>query len=180
MAQASWRDAVDTAYCIRSNDTPFLSTVTTRRNGAGRAKPHYGIFMTGPETMVEFFHGYTFSGNPMACAAALATLDTHEEEGLFTRGAELSDYWQDAVHSLKGLPHVLDLRNMGLIAGIELEPRAGEPAARGFKAFLKAYEAGLLIRTTGDTIALSPPLIIEKSHIDVAFGTIADILKSLE
>lgn len=140
----------------------------------------YDAFMTGPENMVEFFHGYTFSGNPMACAAALATLDTHEEEGLLTRGAELSDYWQDAVHSLKGLPNVIDLRNMGLIAGIELEPRAGKPTARAFDAFLKAYEAGLLIRTTGDTIALSPPLIIEKSHIDFAFGTIADILKSLD
>ncbi|MBL4640080.1 MAG: aminotransferase class III-fold pyridoxal phosphate-dependent enzyme [Kordiimonadaceae bacterium] len=140
----------------------------------------YDAFMTGPENMVEFFHGYTFSGNPMACAAALGTLDTYEEEGLLTRGAEMSDYWQDAVHSLKGLPHVIDLRNMGLIAGIELEPRPGAPTARAFEVFLKAYEAGLLIRTTGDTIALSPPLIIEKSHIDFAFGTIADILKMLD
>ena len=140
----------------------------------------YDAFMTGLENMVEFFHGYTFSGNPMACAAALGTLDTYEEEGLLTRGSELSDYWQDAVHSLKGLPHVIDLRNMGLIAGIELESRPGKPTARAFEAFLKAYEAGLLIRTTGDTIALSPPLIIEKSHIDFAFGTIADILKSLD
>lgn len=140
----------------------------------------YDAFMTGPENMVEFFHGYTFSGNPMACAAALGTLDTYEEDGLLTRGAELSDYWQDAVHSLKGLPNVIDLRNMGLIAGIELAPREGAPTARAFEAFLKAYEAGLLIRTTGDTIALSPPLIIEKSHIDFAFGTIADILKALD
>lgn len=140
----------------------------------------YDAFMTGPENMVEFFHGYTFSGNPMACAAALGTLDTYEEEGLLTRGAEMSDYWQDAVHSLKGLPHVIDLRNMGLIAGIELESRPGAPTARAFEVFLKAYEAGLLIRTTGDTIALSPPLIIEKSHIDFAFGTIADILKTLD
>lgn len=140
----------------------------------------YDAFMTGPENMVEFFHGYTFSGNPMACAAALGTLDTYEEEGLLTRGAELSDYWQEAVHSLKGLPNVIDLRNMGLIAGIELAPREGAPTARAFEAFLKAYEAGLLIRTTGDTIALSPPLIIEKSHIDFAFGTIADILKTLD
>ncbi|MEX0300388.1 MAG: aspartate aminotransferase family protein [Kordiimonas sp.] len=140
----------------------------------------YDAFMTGPENMVEFFHGYTFSGNPMACAAALGTLDTYEEEGLLTRGSDLSDYWQDAVHSLKGLPNVIDLRNMGLIAGIELEPRAGKPTARAFEAFLKAYDAGLLIRTTGDTIALSPPLIIEKSHIDFAFGTIADILKLLD
>jgi len=140
----------------------------------------YDAFMTGPENMVEFFHGYTFSGNPMACAAALGTLDTYEEEGLLTRGAELSDYWQDAVHSLKDLPNVIDLRNMGLIAGIELESRPGKPTARAFEAFLQAYEAGLLIRTTGDTIALSPPLIIEKPHIDFAFDTLRTILKSLD
>ena len=140
----------------------------------------YDAFMQGPENMVEFFHGYTFSGNPMACAAALGTLDTYEEEGLLTRGTELGGYWEDAVHSLKDLPNVIDLRNMGLIAGIELEPRPAAPTARAFDAFLKAYEAGLLIRTTGDTIALSPPLIIEKSQIDFAFGTLRDIIKSLD
>ena len=140
----------------------------------------YDAFMTGPENMVEFFHGYTYSGNPMACAAALATLDTHEEDGTFTRGAELSDYWEDAVHSLRGLPYVIDLRNMGLIAGIELEGIPGEPTRRAFDVFLKAYDMGLLIRTTGDTIALSPPLIIEKPQIDFAFGTIANILKALD
>lgn len=140
----------------------------------------YDAFMQGPENMVEFFHGYTFSGNPMACAAALGTLDTYEEDGLLTRGTELGGYWEDAVHSLKDLPNVIDLRNMGLIAGIELEPRPGAPTARAFDAFLKAYDAGLLIRTTGDTIALSPPLIIEKSHIDFAFDTLRDIIKSLD
>lgn len=140
----------------------------------------YDAFMQGPENMVEFFHGYTFSGNPMACAAALGTLDTYEEDGLLTRGTGLGGYWEDAVHSLKGLPNVIDLRNMGLIAGIELEPRPGAPTARAFDAFLKAYDAGLLIRTTGDTIALSPPLIIEKSHIDFAFETLRTIIKSLD
>ncbi len=140
----------------------------------------YQAFMQGPENMVEFFHGYTFSGNPMACAAALGTLDTYDEEGLLTRAAELSDYWQQAVHSLHGLPHVIDLRNMGFIAGIELEPYPGKPTKRAFEAFLKAYEAGLLIRTTGDTIALSPPLIIEKSQIDFAFETLATIIGNLE
>lgn len=140
----------------------------------------YDAFMQGPENMVEFFHGYTFSGNPMACAAALGTLDTYEEDGLLTRGAELAGYWEDAVHSLKDLPHVMDLRNLGLIAGIELEGIAGAPTKRAFDAFLKAYDRGLLIRTTGDTIALSPPLIIEKSHIDFAFDTLRDIIKSLD
>ena len=140
----------------------------------------YQAFMQGPENMVEFFHGYTFSGNPMACAAALGTLDTYDEEGLLTRAAELSDYWQQAVHSLRGLPHVIDLRNMGFIAGIELEPYPGKPTKRAFEAFLKAYEAGLLIRTTGDTIALSPPLVIEKNQIDFAFETLAAIIRNLE
>jgi len=143
----------------------------------------YDAFMTGPENMVEFFHGYTFSGNPMACAAALGTLDTYEEDGLLTRarqGSELANYWQDAVHALKGLPNVIDLRNLGFIAGIELSSRDGKPGARAFDAFLQAYEAGLLIRTTGDTIALSPPLIIEKSHIDFAFDTLTNILKNLD
>lgn len=140
----------------------------------------YDAFMQGPENMVEFFHGYTFSGNPMACAAALGTLDTYEEDGLLTRGAELAGYWEDAVHSLKDLPNVIDLRNLGLIAGIELESIPGEPTRRAFDVFLKAYDRGLLIRTTGDTIALSPPLIIEKTHIDFAFDTLRDILKTLD
>ncbi len=139
----------------------------------------YDTFMTGPDNAIEFFHGYTFSGNPMACAAALGTLDTYEEESLLTRGAELSDYWQAKVHSLRDLDLVIDLRNLGLIAGIELQPRAGAPTARAFEAFLKAYDAGLLIRTTGDTIALSPPLVIKKQQIDFAFDTLRTIIGKL-
>ena len=139
----------------------------------------YDAFMQGPENMVEMFHGYTFSANPMACAAALATLDTFAEEGLLTRAGELADYWADAVHSLKGAPYVKDLRNLGLIAGIELEGVAGEPTKRAFEVFLKAYERGLLLRTTGDIVAFSPPLIIEKSDIDFMFGTLKTILEEL-
>lgn len=140
----------------------------------------YDAFMSGPENMIELFHGYTYSAHPIACAAALATLDTYEEEGLLTRAADLHDYWEDAVHSLKGLPHVIDLRNLGLIGAIELEPIAGAPTKRAFNAFLEAYDRGLLIRTTGDIIALSPPLIIEKNQIDEIFGTLASILKGLD
>ncbi|MGB0498879.1 MAG: aspartate aminotransferase family protein, partial [Rubricella sp.] len=134
----------------------------------------HDAFMQGPENMIELFHGYTYSGNPIASAAGIATLETYAEEGLFERAHELGAYWQDAVHSLSGLPHVIDCRNLGLIAGIELEPIAGKPTARAFEAFLRAYDKGILIRTTGDIIALSPPLIIEKSHIDELFGTLAD------
>ena len=142
-------------------------------------KEIYEAFMQGPEHMIEFFHGYTYSGNPMATAAGLATLETYEEEGLLTRGAELAGYWADGLHSMKGLPHVIDVRNCGLVGAIELEPIAGEPTKRAFTAFLEGYEKGILIRTTGDIIALSPPLIIEKSEIDFLFDTLRGILKTL-
>jgi len=140
----------------------------------------HDAFMTGPEHLIELFHGYTYSGNPIACAAGLATLETYAEEGLFERAGDLAPYWEDAVHSLRDCPHVIDIRNMGLIAGIELEPIAGQPTKRAFQAFLDAYEKGLLIRTTGDIIALSPPLIIEKAHIDQLFGTLREVLQGLE
>ncbi len=140
----------------------------------------HDAFMTGPEHLIEFFHGYTYSGNPIASAAGLATLETYREEHLFERAAELAPYWEEALHSLKGLPHVIDIRNIGLVGAVELEPIAGQPTKRAFSAFLKAYEAGLLIRTTGDIIALSPPLIIEKADIDQIVGTLGDILKTLE
>ncbi len=137
----------------------------------------HDAFMSGPEHMIEFAHGYTYSGNPIACAAGIATLDTYAEEGLLTRASELAGYWEDALFSLKGLPHVIDLRNTGLIGAIELEPIAGEPTKRAFSCFLDAFESGLLIRTTGDIIALSPPLIIEKAEIDELFGKLTDVLK---
>ncbi|MBI3453180.1 MAG: aminotransferase class III-fold pyridoxal phosphate-dependent enzyme, partial [Rhodospirillales bacterium] len=139
----------------------------------------YDAFMTGPENAIELFHGYTYSGHPLAAAAGLATLDIYQEEGIFERARGLSKYWEDAVHGLKDLPHVIDIRNLGLIAGIELDPIPGKPTARAFDAFLRAYEDGLLIRTTGDIIALSPPLILTKQHIDEIFGKLAEILKRL-
>ncbi len=140
----------------------------------------HDAFMQGPEHMIELFHGYTYSGNPLASAAGLATLETYREDGLFERAAELAPYWEDALHSLKGTRHVIDVRNMGLIGAIELEPIAGEPTKRAFQAFLDAYERGVLVRTTGDIIAMSPPLIIEKSHIDQLIGTLKDVLDNLD
>lgn len=139
----------------------------------------YDAFMSGPANAIEFYHGYTYSGHPLAAAASIATLDLFQEEGLFERVESLAPYWQDAAHSLRGSPHVIDIRTIGLICGIELEPIAGKPTARAFEAFLRAYERGVLIRTTGDTIALSPPLIIEKSQIDQIFDTIREVLKTL-
>jgi len=140
----------------------------------------HDAFMTGPEHLIEFFHGYTYSGNPIAAAAGLATLETYREEGLLTRGAELAKTWEDALHSLKGEPHVIDIRNIGLVGAIELEPIAGAPTKRAFSAFLKAYEAGYLIRTTGDIIALSPPLIISESQIAELIDAVRTALRTIE
>jgi beta-alanine--pyruvate transaminase len=126
----------------------------------------HDVFMTGPEHLIEFFHGYTYSAHPLACAAGLATLETYADEGLLTRARELEPYFAEALHSLKGLPHVIDVRNIGLVGGVELEPIAGAPTKRAFDVFLDCYEHGALVRTTGDIVALSPPLIIERAQID--------------
>ncbi|KKB77903.1 omega amino acid--pyruvate aminotransferase [Devosia soli] len=140
----------------------------------------HDAFMDGPEHVIEFFHGYTYSGNPVASAAGLAALATYKEEGLFERGAALAPKWEEALHSLKGLPHVIDIRNIGMVGAIELQPIDGQPTKRAFSAFLKAFEQGLLIRTTGDIIALSPPLIISESQIDEIVTKLGGILKTLE
>jgi len=146
--------------------------------GAVVAKQHiHDTFMNGPEHLIEFFHGYTYSAHPLACAAGLGTLQTYAEEGLLTRADKLSSTFEEAVHSLKGLPNVVDVRNIGLVAGIELAPIAGEPGKRAFSIFLDCWDKGVLVRTTGDTVALSPPLIIEPQHIDQVVGTLSDAIK---
>jgi beta-alanine--pyruvate transaminase len=132
----------------------------------------YDAFMTGPEHMIELTHGYTYSAHPLACAAGNATLQLYQDEALFDRVAELAPYWESAIHSLKGTKHVIDIRNTGLIGAIELQPREGEPIKRTFDVFLECYRRGLLVRTTGDIIALSPPFIIEKAQIDRIIETI--------
>lgn len=129
---------------------------------------------------IELFHGFTYSGHPLAAAAAIASLQTYAEEDLYEKAIELEAYWEDAVHSLKGTRHVIDCRNIGLIGGIELEPRPGAPTKRAMEAFHRCFDDGLLIRVTGDIIALSPPLILEKSHIDEIFGKLADVLATID
>jgi beta-alanine--pyruvate transaminase len=147
--------------------------------GAVFVRKHiYDTFMQGPENAIELFHGYTYSGHPVACAAGLATQDIYKREGLLTRGASLASYFEDAAHSLRGLPHVRDIRNLGLVAGIELDAISGKPGARAYSVFTKAYEKGILTRASGDVIALSPPLIVEKPHIDQLFATLADVLRA--
>ena len=139
----------------------------------------YDAFMAGPESAVELFHGYTYSSHPVACAAGLATLDIYAREGLLTRARALAQYWEDALHSLAGLPHVIDVRNYALVGAIELASIAGRPGARAYDLFLKCYEAGALVRASGDIIALSPPLVTERHHIDELIGIIGAQLRRL-
>ncbi len=129
---------------------------------------------------IELFHGYTYSGHPLAAAAGIATLDLYRSEGLFERAADMQGYWQDAVHSLRGKRHITDIRNMGIVAGIELAPRPGAPTKRGTELFQKCFDNGLLVRATGDIIALSPPLILEKVHIDEMIGRIGALIETID
>ena len=162
----------------------LMTTAKGLTNGAipmGAVFAHrkiYDAFMQGPENAIELFHGYTYSAHPVACAAALATLDIYEREGLLTRAATVGCKWEDAVHSLKGLPHVIDIRNYGLIGAVELEPRAGKPGARGYDVFIKCFERGVMVRQTGDTIAMSPPLIVEPAHMTKIVEVLAEVIRA--
>jgi beta-alanine--pyruvate transaminase len=137
----------------------------------------YDALMQGPQNQIELFHGYTYSGHPVACAAGIATLEIYEKEGLLTRAASLAQAWEEALHSLKGAPHVHDIRNLGLVGAIELTPRDGAPGARAYDVFVDCFKKGLLVRVTGDIIALSPPLIIEESQISDIVSVIGDALR---
>jgi beta-alanine--pyruvate transaminase len=163
-------DIITTAKGVTNGTIPM---------GAVFVKSHiHDAFMNGPEWMIDFFHGYTYSGHPMACAASIGTLDTYQDEGLLTRATEIAPYWEERVHALKGLPHIIDIRNIGLIGAIEFDPVPGEPTKRAYDRFVKAFENNLLVRQTGDIIALSPPLIISKSEIDQLFDTLTMVLKT--
>src|SRR5450631_775131 len=161
----------------------LMTTAKGLTNGAipmGAVFAHrriYDAFMQGPESAIELFHGYTYSAHPVACAAALATLDIYAKESLLTRAARIAPTWEDAVHSMRGLPHVIDVRNYGLIAAVELEPRAGKPGARAFEVFLKCFERGVMVRQSGDVIALSPPLIVERGHIAQIVETLSQVIR---
>ncbi|HZD20810.1 MAG TPA: aminotransferase class III-fold pyridoxal phosphate-dependent enzyme, partial [Burkholderiales bacterium] len=139
----------------------------------------YDAFMHGPEG-IELFHGYTYSGHPLACAAGIGAMDTYEEEGLLERAASLEKHWENAIHALKGERNVIDIRNYGLMGAIEFAPRQGAPGDRGYNALVKCFEAGVLTRYTADTLAFSPPLIVEKAQIDRIFETVRTVLQTLE
>jgi beta-alanine--pyruvate transaminase len=165
-------DMITTAKGITNGTVPM---------GAVLMREHlFQAFMTGPERAIEVPHGYTYSSHPLACAAGLATMQVYEEEGLFTRAAELWPYWEEQAHALKGLPNVIDIRNVGLIAAIELAPRKDAPGARALDAHIAAFERGAYMRVAADTIALSPPLIIKKSEIDQLFEIVRQVLKSTD
>ncbi|HTY48892.1 MAG TPA: aspartate aminotransferase family protein [Steroidobacteraceae bacterium] len=142
------------------------------------SKAIYDAFMSAPEG-IELFHGYTYSGHPVACAAGLATLGIYEREGLLTRARALSKTWEEAAHSLRELPHIIDVRNYGLMLGVEFAPRPGKPGARVFDLYLQCFERGVLVRQTGDILALSPPLVVEDKHIEQIFDTIKAVAKTL-
>lgn len=140
----------------------------------------YDAFMTGPEHVIELFHGYTYSAHPMACAAGLAALEIYREEALFDRVAELESYWEEKLHTLADAKNVIDIRNIGLVGAIEMSSRDGEPGKRGFEAMIKAFEKGAMVRVTGDIIALSPPFIISRDQIDELVDLVRDVVNELD
>ncbi len=127
---------------------------------------------------IELFHGYTYSGHPLAAAAAIATMELHRSEDLPGRARTIESEWQDAAHSMRGLPHVTDVRDFGLVAGIEMEPRPGAAGQRALDVFRRCFDDGVLVRVTGDIVALSPPLIVERPHLDRIFGTLSDAIRA--
>ncbi len=164
-------DIITTAKGLTNGTVPMGAVIASR-------EVHDAVVNGSPEG-IEFFHGYTYSGHPVAAAAGLATLGLYRDEGLFENAAALAAHWEAAAHGLADCPHVIDVRNLGLVAGIELAPRDGKVGARAMEAFHRAFDAGLLIRVTGDIIALSPPLMISAAQIDTIFGMLREILNDL-
>lgn len=165
-------DMITTAKGLTNGVVPMGAVLTS-------AKVHDAL-MHGPEAAIELFHGYTYSGHPIACAAGLATLDVYAKEGLLTRASELAEYWENAVHGIKGRKNVIDIRTIGLVAGIELAPRGASIGARAYDVFVDCFNRGALIRVTGDIIALSPPLTIETAQIDELVSLLADAIDRAE
>ena len=161
-------DIMTTAKGITNGALPMGAVFAHR-------KVHDAI-VQGPPAAIEFFHGYTYSGHPVACAAALASLEIYHRDGLFTRVKSLAGLWEDHLHALCGKPNVVDIRNIGLMGAIELSPRPDAPGARGYEVLVKALKAGLLVRATGDIIALSPPLIISEDEIGKLFEILGGVL----
>ncbi|HLX23583.1 MAG TPA: aspartate aminotransferase family protein [Usitatibacter sp.] len=157
-----------------------VTSGTVPMGGVIVSKEIYQTYMTGPPSAIEIFHGYTYSAHPLACAAGVATLQLYKDEDLFARAAKMAPKFEAALHSLKGAKHVIDIRNQGLVGGVELAARAGAPGARGFETYLKCYEKNVLIRSTGDVMAIAPALIIEEKQIDEIVQTLRDVLNTVD
>jgi len=169
-------------YGVQPDMITFAKGVTSGTvpmGGVLVSSPIYQAFMSGPAG-IELFHGYTYSAHPLACAAGVATLDLYEEEGLFARAAKMAPKLESALHALKGVRNVIDIRNDGLVGAVELAPRAGAPGGRGFDAYLRCYEKGVLVRQTGDIIAIAPALIVEEAQIDQITQTLRDVLTAID
>jgi beta-alanine--pyruvate transaminase len=164
-------DLITFAKAITSGSAPLGGVIV--KDGV------HAAFMDAPGGGVEFFHGYTYSGHPLACAAAMGALDTYAEEGLLTRANQLAKPFEDAVHALRGSPNVIDCRNLGLIGAIEMSPRPGAPGARAFETFEKCWAKGVFVRPIGDSMAFCPPLIAEKKHLDEMFSVTAEVLRTV-
>lgn len=166
-------DLICMAKAINNASVPMGAVAASRA-------VHDTIVEATPVGAIEFMHGYTYSGHPLAAAAVVATQKLYRDEQIFERAAAIAPYLEQSVHALRGTRHVVDVRNLGVVAGIELEPRAGSPGLRAYEALVKCFDAGVLIRTTGDILALSPPLIIEKPQIDRIVATIREVLVSID
>lgn len=162
-------DLITTAKGITNGTVPMGAVFAKREI--------HDALMTGPQSQIELFHGYTYSAHPVACAAGMATLEIYKSEGLLTRGAELTDHWQNAVHGLRSLSNVIDVRALGLLAGVELAPRPNAPGARAYEVMVDCFNRGLVARVTGDIIAMSPPLIVERGQIDEMVNILGDAIK---
>ena len=156
-----------------------LTNATVPASGVVMKRDIYETFMTGPEWMAELFHGYTYSAHPLAIAAGLATLEVYKTDGLFERSREMESYFEEGLHSLRDAPRVLDIRNFGLMGAIDLEGEPGKPGKFGYDVFVRCYQKGLYVRMSGDSLAFSPPLIVERQHIDQTFETVREVLTEL-
>jgi beta-alanine--pyruvate transaminase len=169
-------DLVTTAKGLTSGTVP-MGAVMARKHVHDAIVHGTGA---GPEKAIELFHGYTYSAHPLACAAALATLETYREENLFERAKDLAPHWEERLHSLRERRNVIDIRNIGLMGAVELSPRPGKPGERAYDAMLKGCEKGVMLRVTADTIAMSPPLIVTREQIDEMVGLLGEVLDELE
>jgi beta-alanine--pyruvate transaminase len=165
-------DMITFAKGITSGTVPMGGVITR--------KPIYDAFMRGPDHAVELFHGYTYSAHPLACAAALATLDLYRDESLFERARSLEPLWADAAMGLKGLPNVLDIRCVGLTAGIDLASRPDAVGRRGYEALERCFhDESLVIRISGETLAVTPPLIVSEREIEQIFAKVANVIRAV-